>query len=95
MYAKLQESATSTVEFDADFYDTYRRSLAALEAGGLLKGNHTLNERYAAGVSLTEPTFIMYMCALTEDPRNSCCAQKTARHRAITRSSKAPGSASI
>lgn len=69
IYARLKDSPSSTLAFDAAFYYTYRRPLAALEASGFVKGNHALGARYAAGVTLTDPTFIMYMCALAEDPK--------------------------
>lgn len=53
--------------FDDEFYIKYSRALAVLESQRYLKGSHAIGKRFAAGLWVVDPTFIMYMCVLEED----------------------------
>lgn len=67
IYQALTLKDSVTLEFDDHFYNEFSRPLAALESQGLVIGNHAIGKRYARGISLVDPSFIMYMCAIAED----------------------------
>ena len=67
IYSAIQSENSSMVEFNESFYSDYSRPLSALEAKGFIKGRHALGKRYAAGIRVIDPSYIMYMCALVED----------------------------
>jgi len=69
VYRQLNSEECETLEFEDEFYETYSRPLAALESQGCLRGNHAIGKRYAAGITLEDPSYVMYLCALEEDPR--------------------------
>lgn len=67
IYEAIKSTNSNKVEFDDIFYEKYSRPLAALESQGFIKGGHTLGKSFAAGLRLTDPSFIMYLCALAEN----------------------------
>ena len=67
LYRELKLKGSEKLDFDGHFYNKYSRALAALESQGYIKGSHALGKRFAAGLRLVDPTYIMYMCALEED----------------------------
>ena len=68
LYEKMKAEDSNLVEFEREFYEQYSRPLAALESQGLIRGNHGLDNSYSAGILFIDPSYIMYMCALCEDP---------------------------
>jgi hypothetical protein len=56
------------LHLEPESYTKYSRPLAMLESCGYLIGNHTIGHRYYAGISIRDPSFVMYLCALFEDP---------------------------
>ena len=66
IYSAMTDEDEAHVWFDADFYNTFSKPLAVLEARGLIKGEHTIGNRYHDGLRVIDPSFIMYMCALCE-----------------------------
>ena len=48
-------------------FKKYSRALAALESQGCIKQKRAIGKKYALGIRLVDPSFIMYMCALEED----------------------------
>jgi len=66
IYSAMTDEDEAHIWFDADFYNQFSKSLAVLEARGLIKGEHTIGHRYYDGLRVIDPSFIMYMCALCE-----------------------------
>ncbi len=67
LYRELKLKNTDKIYFDEQFYSKYSRALAALESQGYIKGSHAIGKRFAAGIRLVDPSYIMYLCALEED----------------------------
>ena len=67
IYTALKNAEDFPLEFDDAFYGAFARALAALEAERFLEPHHTIGKEYAGGLSVSDPTFVMYMCALAED----------------------------
>ena len=67
----LYETIWATDESHFDLpnytYEKFSRALSCLESEGLVKGHHAIGNRYAAGIAITDPSYIIYMCALFED----------------------------
>lgn len=55
------------IQLATECYADFSRPLAMLEARGYLKGNHSIGHPYYAGISICDPSFVMYLCALFED----------------------------
>ena len=67
IYRELKLKNTTELDFEEKFYQKYSRALAALESQGYINGNHAIGKKYAGGIDLVDPSFIMYLCALEED----------------------------
>jgi len=55
------------IQLAPECYTDFARPLAMLESQGYIKGNHSTSHRYYAGITLSDPSFVMYLCALFED----------------------------
>lgn len=67
IYKQLKSTESPTIVLDPEMYAKYSRPLAALEKLDCIRGLHAIGSKYAAGFRLSDPTFVMYMCALEED----------------------------
>ena len=67
IYRKMKIVDSVSLDFDAEFYRKYSRALAVLESQGCIKQDRAIGKKYALGVRLVDPSYIMYMCALEED----------------------------
>lgn len=67
LFDKMVELDSAYLQFDRQFYGENSRVLAILEKHGLIKGAHCLTELYHAGLILTDPAYILYMCHLFAD----------------------------
>lgn len=68
LYKDLKLKNSDKLDFDQDFYNKYSRALAPLqESQGYIQGSHAIGKRFAAGIRLVDPSYIMYLCALEED----------------------------
>jgi tRNA A37 N6-isopentenylltransferase MiaA len=67
VYSAIEAENSPRLQFSKEFYDEFSRPLAALESQGLIQGLHTFGDSFFAGLRITDPTFIMYMCSLFED----------------------------
>jgi hypothetical protein len=67
IYSTLKTQNQNTLSFDTEFYKNYARPLAMLESQHCIQGNHCIGHRYYAGISLCDPSFVMYLCVLNED----------------------------
>jgi len=67
IYTKLKQCDSTKLDFDEEFYEKYSRGLAVLESQGYIKGSHAIGKKYAAGIRIVDPSYIMYLCALEED----------------------------
>jgi len=70
IYAALKQSNHTGLDFDPEFYASYSRPLAAMEAAGLITGKHTLDGRFACGMRVSSASYIMYLCALFESRKS-------------------------
>jgi hypothetical protein len=67
IYNQLKSKESIQLSFSDEFYAKYSRALASLESQSYIKGGHAIGKRYAAGIRLIDPSYIMYLCALEED----------------------------
>jgi hypothetical protein len=68
IYKEMKASDSVNLDFSDEFYTQHSRTLAALESAGLISKNGVLGSRIPKGINLIDPSFIMYMCNLAEDP---------------------------
>ena len=68
IYDELQKNDSVNLSFEETFYNTYRRGLTALSNKNLISLENILGVATPLQINLTEPSFIMYMCASFEDP---------------------------
>lgn len=69
IYENLKASDSVNLDFSEEFYTRYSRPLTALESAGLISKNSVLGSRIPRGINLIDPSFIMYMCNLAEEPK--------------------------
>lgn len=67
IYEALKSQDSSHLEFDEDFYSRFRRPIAALESQHYLECLRALNLTFPRAIHLSDPSYVMYMCALAED----------------------------
>jgi hypothetical protein len=70
IYEAVKGSNSNALTFDNSFYQNSRRPLAALEAYGAIRGEHALSKRYACGIRITSPVYMLYMAALFESGKS-------------------------
>lgn len=68
IYVGIKERGREPVNFTDEFKTRYQRALALLESHGLISGTHTFAGRFYAGVWIANPTYMLYMCMVAEDP---------------------------
>ena len=69
IYQKLKHVNKIQLQFDEPFYRRFSRALAVLESQGFIEGRHGLGKQYMEGVSVVDPSYIMYLCAIAEDEK--------------------------
>lgn len=69
LYNELKSQESIQLDFNDEFYTKYSRSLAVLESQAYIDGGHALGKRFAAGIRLIDPSYIMYLCVLGEDSK--------------------------
>lgn len=67
IYQELKTSNSTSIEFTDGFYKEFSRPLAALESQKFIAGGHAIGKKFAVGLRVVDPSYIMYMCALTEE----------------------------
>lgn len=70
LYLRMKETNKTSLQFDGGFYSKFGRPLAVLDAHGYIKAMHGLGAPYAAGLRITDPTFIIYLAYHFEDKEN-------------------------
>jgi hypothetical protein len=68
IYKNLRDKDSSILDFSEEFYRKFSRPLTALESIGLISKNGVIGSRIPCGINLIDPSFILYMCNLAEDP---------------------------
>ena len=58
---------SANLNFDEEFYAKYSRPLAALTKQSFISKKSVIGSRMPRGITLIDPTYIMYMCALAKD----------------------------
>lgn len=66
LYEAVQSQDRGNVKLEPEVVERFRRPLARLEAHGCVACHQGLNDRLPRSVQLTDPSFVMYMCALCE-----------------------------
>lgn len=94
IYTKVQGAETNSVSLDDSSCTQFSRPLAVLESAGFIRGSHAVGKRFAAGLRIEDPTYILYMCSLFEDESkmkklfetvDSCHQGKTLRAQDVMR----------
>ncbi len=67
IYKKLKEENAIILEFNDEFYDKFSKPLAVLASKDFINAHHTIGNRYQGGIGLSDPSFIMYLCAIAEE----------------------------
>lgn len=67
LFAEMKSMNTQYLHFQDEFYKKFSRPLAALYSQNYITCQHRLGSCVPCGVILSNPTFIMYLCALHED----------------------------
>lgn len=68
IYDLVSETGESRVVFSDTQYDRYARVLAILEGAGMITGSHGLGKQFVAGFHLSDPSYVLYVAGLYEDP---------------------------
>jgi hypothetical protein len=68
IYQNLSLNDSINLKFDDEFYTKYSRPLAALEKKFYISMKRFLGSRIPREINLIDPSYIMYMCSLSEDP---------------------------
>src|SRR5665213_894307 len=67
LYAELKNRNQINVNFDDEFYTRFSRAFAALDASRLIECKYKLGRHLPFGISVADPSYIMYLCALFEN----------------------------
>lgn len=67
IYRRLVLKNSEGLDFEEEFYSKFGRALAVLESQNYIEGGHAIGKKYAGGIRIVDPSYIMYMCALEED----------------------------
>ena len=67
IYQNLSVNDSVNLDFADGFYTMYSRPLAALSKKSFISMNNVIGSRTPRGITLIDPTFIMYMCVLAEN----------------------------
>lgn len=67
LYEKLKHAEVNNIALDDSAYSRFRRALAALESAGFIRGNHAIGNMFAACLTVSDPSYILYLCARFED----------------------------
>lgn len=68
IYEKLRLADDNHIHLDVVDYERFSRALAALEAHELIRGLHAVGKRFADGLRVSSPLFVMYLCRRFERP---------------------------
>ncbi len=77
IYAQLVTCDSVNLHFDDEFYKKYSRPLAALDKLGYIRKKDAMGYEIPLGISLIDPSFILYICAIAGDSKNMECLVKT------------------
>jgi len=93
IYDAVREANGNPFQLDPPTYADFKRPLAILESNGFIRGHHALGTRYAAGIGISDPEYVFYLCSHFEDKLkmkhlisavDSCAAGKTLRTDDLT-----------
>lgn len=68
IYQSMQANDSNSLGFPDEFYTKYSRPLATLDSAGLISKHCLIGSRIPKKINLSDPSFVMYMCNLAEDP---------------------------
>lgn len=69
LYRELEKENNERVDFDNDFYRKYSKPLAILDKKNYISILNTVGSRYPSNITLSDPSFIMYLCRIAEDEK--------------------------
>ncbi len=67
LYLKLKSEDKTNLLFNDEFYLKYSRALSSLESSGLIKAHGVLGNRYIKGITIIDPSFIVYLASIAEN----------------------------
>ncbi len=67
IYQTQASQDSESLSFNDEFYEKYRRPLAALNQRGFISISEALGVKVPLGIRVTDPSYMLYMCALFED----------------------------
>ena len=66
IYKHITTHDSINIHLSTNDYERFAQALVMLDSQGYIKGKHTLTKKYYAGIQITCPNFIMYMCVNNE-----------------------------
>jgi len=73
IYVLIKQSEQENITFDDEFIEKYGRPLAILEKNGFIKGNHAIGKRWAGSTYFSDPSYVLYLCKLSEPEKKMNC----------------------
>ena len=67
IYLKLKSTDFIHLELETGEYQRFSRAIAALDAAGYIDTQNAAGSPFPIGISLSDPSYIMYLCKLFED----------------------------
>lgn len=92
IYTRLRSSDSSSISLEDPDYERFVRPLALLESRGFIAGEHVIGGSFKHGLRVSDPSFVLYLCALFEDEEkmqllfdavDSCSRGKTLRAQEV------------
>ena len=69
IYDLIKKTEQENITFDDEFVEKFGRSLAILEKNGFIKGNHAIGKCWAGSIYLSDPSYVLYLCKLSESEK--------------------------
>jgi hypothetical protein len=73
IYAQLVEQDYTSLKFSSEFYSKYSDVLTVLDHGKYIRKEHACTSKDPISIQLICPTYILYMCNLSEDSKKMAC----------------------
>ena len=67
IYIKLRATEFIHLELESSDYNNFSRAIAALNAAGYIHTHNAAGSSIPIGISLSDPSYIMYLCKLFEE----------------------------
>lgn len=68
LYLEMKKTNNNKLKFGDELYQKYSRPIAILEANGLIDCDSAIGRDSPVAIWVLNPTYVMYLCQLYEDP---------------------------